>query len=389
MYYKVTFVPARNGGVMARVVGKVAFPARFWSPPPKEGEEWIVEIAGENPRGTVYFLRPVKRWEGTKEDARLCGWEEYRDLSRGVVSFKNPSDPMERIELPATEEQWWQDYCYLRSHPNHLLLRRDEEGKMVGTGWLREGEEPLTTDLEWWAWNHPDHVPVGPQPLVEEFRKLAAEFTKRKEEEQARLEERRRKFFEQKIKPLLTGAELEERVVEATHYRVEILEDCDWGLHKADPGYSIRVTPLYEGAVPNPFRHVEEEVAQKLFGISWLDLEEGAEDGIPEYQEAFKLVKDWVASRYVRLDVRLTPDQVKEIDEKYPDRDGRDPSGEGKDFSHRATWWLPKEAASLPNDPTGAAGPGGGRHQPVAGGRTPASQAGVPQAPAKVAGMSA
>jgi len=337
---KVRFRPARNGGVMTRVAGKVAFPARSWSPPPKEGEEWIVEIAGENPRGTVYFLRPVKRWEGTKEDARLCGWREERQLHRGIIRFSRAG---ESIEVSATGEQWWEDYVYLRAHRDHVLIRRDEAGKVVGTGWVREGVEPLTTKVEWWAWNHPDYQPIGARDLVEEFYRIVELLQKKKKEEEAEFEERRRRFFEEEVKPLLTGSVLEERVVEATHYRVEILEDRDWGLHKADPGYSVRVTPLYEGAVSNPFRHVEEEVAQKLFGITGLDLQEGAEDGIPEYQEAYKLVDDWIASRYVRLTVRLTPEQIKEIDRKYSDRDRRDLSGEGKDFSHQATWWLPKE----------------------------------------------
>jgi len=62
----VEFRPARKGGVMARVGGKVAFPDRGrWDrqrfPPPRVGDRWLVKVTGENPAGTVYFLSPIKR----------------------------------------------------------------------------------------------------------------------------------------------------------------------------------------------------------------------------------------------------------------------------------------------------------------------------------------
>lgn len=60
---RVTFAPAKGGGVMAKVWGRVAFPDRQWgrhAPPPQAGEEWEVTISGENPQKTVYFLLPVR-----------------------------------------------------------------------------------------------------------------------------------------------------------------------------------------------------------------------------------------------------------------------------------------------------------------------------------------
>jgi len=62
----VEFRPARKGGVMARVGGRVAFPDRgAWSrrrfPPPRVGDRWLVKVSGENSRKTVYFLTPIKR----------------------------------------------------------------------------------------------------------------------------------------------------------------------------------------------------------------------------------------------------------------------------------------------------------------------------------------
>lgn len=76
--FKVTFTPARDGGVTARVEGRVAFPARRdpRASQVKPGETWEVEIAGENPRQTVYFLRllrspeEIKQAEATEAAAR-------------------------------------------------------------------------------------------------------------------------------------------------------------------------------------------------------------------------------------------------------------------------------------------------------------------------------
>ena len=67
--YVVRFEKGRQGDPIARVQGvddsrpKVAFPARSWQrhglPYPQVGDEYIVCVDGENPRGTVYFLIPV------------------------------------------------------------------------------------------------------------------------------------------------------------------------------------------------------------------------------------------------------------------------------------------------------------------------------------------
>ncbi|RLB13323.1 MAG: hypothetical protein DRG82_15890 [Deltaproteobacteria bacterium] len=62
MAFTVTFHPARNGGVMTRVDGRVAFPSRgdHRAAEPAPGETWEVEVEGLNPRGTVVFLRLLR-----------------------------------------------------------------------------------------------------------------------------------------------------------------------------------------------------------------------------------------------------------------------------------------------------------------------------------------
>lgn len=59
---QVIFQPANNGGVMCKVNGRVSFPARNWrGQQPAAGDEWEVEVSGQNAAGTVNFLSPVRR----------------------------------------------------------------------------------------------------------------------------------------------------------------------------------------------------------------------------------------------------------------------------------------------------------------------------------------
>lgn len=58
--FVITFQYGRDGSAMAKVNGRVAFPSKK-GPEARAYERWIVAIEGENPRGTVYFLRLVRK----------------------------------------------------------------------------------------------------------------------------------------------------------------------------------------------------------------------------------------------------------------------------------------------------------------------------------------
>ncbi len=80
----VDFERGRRGDVMTRIGGRVAFPdRRAWRgfPAPQAGDEWEVEVVGENPRGTVYFLRPIRRLTTAAErEAKRRAKEQERKL---------------------------------------------------------------------------------------------------------------------------------------------------------------------------------------------------------------------------------------------------------------------------------------------------------------------
>lgn len=60
--FNVYFKAAREGGVMTKVNGKVAFPSRRdpRAHEPNPGETWTVEIDGQNAKGSVIFLRLIE-----------------------------------------------------------------------------------------------------------------------------------------------------------------------------------------------------------------------------------------------------------------------------------------------------------------------------------------
>jgi len=93
----VTFVRSRDGSPMAKVVGKAAFPDRRWSPPPKVGEEWEVEVTGTNPKGNVLFLRGVRLL--STEESRQREEEEMRRREQEELQRMREERERERIAV--------------------------------------------------------------------------------------------------------------------------------------------------------------------------------------------------------------------------------------------------------------------------------------------------
>jgi hypothetical protein len=103
----VTFEAARDGGVRAVVNGRTAFPDRRWGThAPQVGELWEVTVSGENPRGTVYFLMPVKRL-ASSEDLRRQEREAQEKLEneRAAHAWLAKNDLVWAVDHPASVEE--------------------------------------------------------------------------------------------------------------------------------------------------------------------------------------------------------------------------------------------------------------------------------------------
>ena len=97
--YEVRFYADRDGRPMARVevkgkhLGKVAFPDRRWRPAPKVGETWEVEVSGENRKGTVAFLMPVRKIDVEREERRAAFLEAINNAFQARGIFKEYREP--------------------------------------------------------------------------------------------------------------------------------------------------------------------------------------------------------------------------------------------------------------------------------------------------------
>lgn len=107
------------------------------------------------------------------------------------------------------------------------------------------------------------------------------------------------------------------RKIYVKNFQSEILSDEDFGMHKAEGGYSVRVTPLLEGLgdyIEDLPKKAAENVAKRR-GCYWLDVFEACEDGVEEaladhkaeinalkkiYEEVIVTVDDVVVSKIKR-----------------------------------------------------------------------------------------
>lgn len=103
-------------------------------------------------------------------------------------------------------------------------------------------------------------------------------------------------------------------------YNIEILEDEDWGMHKAEDGYSVRITPIltdieYVKDIP---RLAAEKVAHDK-KCSWLDILEACEDGDEELIAVMEEEISKLRKIYKKETISVSDDIVSQVKLKYPD----------------------------------------------------------------------
>lgn len=302
----VTFLPARNGGVMAKINGRVAFPDRRWMPPPEEGDEWEVEVAGENPAKTVYFLTPVRKIDREEErrqreeDKIIKAKEEY-DCLFGKGKFEHDSSSCQG-------DQGWLAYMYNTYKGEIISIKREmpelEWGDVLGV--IR-----IMTMTGY-----------RPKDAWEVLQQRRADNRRWREEKAGKIERIRRLTTSVKQKDI----EVEE--IEVNEVEVKFHFDEDWGMHKADPGYSVTTSPIMPNLdykAPHAFTS-EIPLCRRLGfvdeGTTSLDLEEACEDGDELSLALDRLAMAILPWRWKLVKIRI-PDKTKNsIREKYPDADG-------------------------------------------------------------------
>lgn len=106
--FKATFVAANNGlQTEQRVHGRRAFPSRH-GPQPQLGETWMVEVAGENPKGTVHFVKCLELVSAAKPVSARA--EASTDAA--VV---NKTEPVKPVHIPQV--------CIVRAPGNDVFAR--------------------------------------------------------------------------------------------------------------------------------------------------------------------------------------------------------------------------------------------------------------------------
>lgn len=89
--FKATFIAANNGlQTEQRVHGRRAFPSRNGQQP-QLGETWMVEVAGENPKGTVHFVKCLELVSAAKPVAM--------PTTEAVVSKPEPVKPAIQVKI--------------------------------------------------------------------------------------------------------------------------------------------------------------------------------------------------------------------------------------------------------------------------------------------------
>jgi hypothetical protein len=317
---EIIFEESRDGSPMARIDGKISFPSKEFVGLAKPGEIWEVEVVGQNKKGTVLFLRLIQKIIHQRiNNAKL------------LVEFWCGSHKIDELPLKQTGYVWHQTGISLYREPVYVHP---------------VSSNPINT------WGHSQRF--GPSDYAE-AEKLgcpkdlldAAKTSWEKEQAAQAARKQDQEILLAAFRSIPLTTPLQEMSVSADSYCVKVASDSDWGLHKADPGYFIRVEPLYKDSTSNYtsiIRPIKDEVAKKFFGpdYCWLDIDEGAEDEsftsdeIGPCQLAEKVAIELRNQRYIKLQVALTPDQIAEIEAAYPDR-------ENKEFATEIIRWLKKE----------------------------------------------
>lgn len=114
--FKATFVAANNGlQTEQRVHGRRAFPSRH-GPQPQLGETWMVEVAGENPKGTVHFVKCLELVSAAKPvSAHAEASTDCSTDANSKAAVVSKTEPVKPVHIPQV--------CIVRAPGNDVFAR--------------------------------------------------------------------------------------------------------------------------------------------------------------------------------------------------------------------------------------------------------------------------
>jgi hypothetical protein len=138
----VKFEPARNGGVMAKWEGKIAFPAKGEAQP-EAGETWEVLSVRPNPAGSVFFLSLGKKIEDVFQSSIVL--PDGREV---VVSLSLKESWQTREGLRIRASLQFPEKKGERLPPVSIKVK-----EATSTRWHQSSVDTRDTPLGMWGWN--------------------------------------------------------------------------------------------------------------------------------------------------------------------------------------------------------------------------------------------
>lgn len=132
------------------------------------------------------------------------------------------------------------------------------------------------------------------------------------------------------------------KTIQATGYLVKTSHDEDWGMHEADDGYFVHVTPVASGvdfvhgvAVQDETcRLAANKIGYKEPFVNAGELYEFCEDGDEQAIAVAELADKIRDDIFERVEIVLTDIQISKIKSDYPSREG--------DFCTNTEGWVRK-----------------------------------------------
>lgn len=311
---------AKNSGIMTRYNKKLVFPDRRNKTNPQPGEDWEIDITGQNPAGTVYFASFVKRNEkkriipGSFEDTNVIKTYYKEQISSGdkVIYEKTTTLPKGyKVNFNTMMPGSWASFDITVDGEVVVFLRISLPSTFQDNRAVDVSDE--MSDRLFGFGVGMDAIDSA---LVYYRRWL--ESRRRSDDD----EDFKTSQFKSKIQEFcnLQIPDIKEKSLVAERYELQFSSDEDWGMHKADPGVFLTGITMwaqgFELPAKSPISEIESRFAREL-DVDLFEYLEACEElsRDDEMRVAFERYRKFhLHSDYIKINISLTESQVSEVD---------------------------------------------------------------------------